>query len=249
MVQIVGIFLTGASSTGKTTLCRALEKRLEVGGIPVVHVTEVARTVMRTQGFTRQTVGTLAMQRAILRAQVEAEEKALRQISHIIGSNESIADRASATIVLLCDRCAIDPVVYATMKIDESEVLSLKEDPLFQKALLRYGGQAIESQLPRLGAESTTLRPIVILTDGVKEWQGIDDGVRSLYDPFDVTRYFRHTLGQMGVKYSELGENIKDIDKRVDWVLEVSGLGPLKDQEQQTGRGQRMHQKVRTRHR
>jgi predicted ATPase len=231
MAQVVGIFVIGASSTGKTTLCRALEQRLKRGGIAVVHVTEVARTVMREQGFSRDTVGTLAMQRAIMQAQIEAEEKALQKISQIIGSNESSADQRTTTVVLLCDRCAIDPVVYATMKIEADEVRSLKTVPSFKKAVMRYGGRGAESQVSLLATGSTMLHPVVILAGGVKEWQGQDDGVRSLYDPFGVTDYFRATLEQLGIAYNELGEEIKDLNERVDSVLDISGLGFLKDRE------------------
>lgn len=42
-MRIVGIFITGPSSTGKT-----------------FHISEVARTVMREQGFTRKDVGTIS---------------------------------------------------------------------------------------------------------------------------------------------------------------------------------------------
>jgi nicotinamide riboside kinase len=229
MAQVVGIFVIGASSTGKTTLCRALEQRLKLGGITVVHIKEVARTVMREQGFSRETVGTLAMQRAIMQAQIEAEENALQKISQIIDSNGSSADQRTTTVVLICDRCAVDPVVYATMKIDADEVRSLKTAPSFKKAVLRYGGHGAESQVSLLATAATRLRPVVILAGGVKEWQRQDDGVRSLYDPFGVTDYFRATLQQLGMSYSELGEDIKDLDERVDRVLDISGLGFLKD--------------------
>jgi predicted ATPase len=234
MAQVVGIFVVGASSTGKTTLCRALEKQLKTGGATVFHVTEVARTVMREQGFSRETVGTLAMQRAILQAQIAAEEKALQKIMGPDGSSE--VDRPS-TVVLLCDRCAVDPVVYATMKINGDEVSDLKNDPSFKRAVLRYGGHShspgAESpgQVSPPATYSTTLRPVVILMGGVKEWQGQDDGVRSLYDPFEVTNYFRSTLGQLGIPYKELGEDIKVLSERVEWTLDISGLGFLKRQE------------------
>ncbi len=66
------IYIVGASSTGKTTLCRALEKEL---GMPLI--TEVARTVMKEKQFTRSDVATTAMQEAIFHAQVAAQKEAL----------------------------------------------------------------------------------------------------------------------------------------------------------------------------
>jgi len=226
MAQVIGIFVTGASSTGKTTLCRALETRLTAAGITVCHVSEVARTVMKEQGFNRELVGTLAMQRAILQAQIVAETNALSKISNAVSLYDTGITRTTATAVLLCDRCAVDPVVYATMKIDAEAALGLTDDRSFQDAIVRYGGS-----LPHQpAASSMTLRPIVVLAGGVKEWQAYDDGVRSLYDPFEVTTYFRQTLAQLNIQYSEIGEDVKDIDRRVDWVLDLSGLGVLKGQ-------------------
>lgn len=59
-MRIVGIFITGPSSTGKTFLCNALKARLRDMGILTYHISEVARTVMREQGFTRKDVGTIS---------------------------------------------------------------------------------------------------------------------------------------------------------------------------------------------
>lgn len=225
MAQIIGIFVTGASSTGKTTLCRALEKRLKDAGVAVIHLSEVARTVMKEQGFNRELVNTLAMQRAIMMAQIKAENEALQIISKFDHSDEASIQGVPATVVLLCDRCVVDPVVYATMMIDEEATLSLTNNPSFQEAIVRYGSSSPSSR--SLAAGQYPLRPVVVLTGGVKEWQGHDDGVRSLYDPFEVTKYFRQTLANLHIRYSEIGEDIKNIDRRVDWVLNISNLDSL----------------------
>lgn len=221
MVQVTAIFVTGASSTGKTTLCLALEKRLKAAGIPVFHVSEVARTVMKEQGFNRELVATLAMQRAILRAQIEAETVSLQKIARLFDSLGPGVEGTPATVVLLCDRCAIDPVVYATMKLDAGLVSSLTSEQPFRDAVARYGGL---SPTAYQSSQPVILRPIVVLVTGVKEWQGHDDGVRNLDDPFEVTEYFRQTLEKWNIGYEEIGENIKNIDRRVDWVLDIAGL-------------------------
>ena len=47
------VFVVGASSVGKTTLCNAIARELQVE--PARWIRETAREVMRTQGFSRDT--------------------------------------------------------------------------------------------------------------------------------------------------------------------------------------------------
>lgn len=73
---ITAIYLVGPSSAGKTTLCNALATTL---GLPKeAHISEVARTVMRERGFTRDDVGKLEMQKAIMEAQLKEDRSARR---------------------------------------------------------------------------------------------------------------------------------------------------------------------------
>ncbi|KAF8877848.1 AAA domain-containing protein [Gymnopilus junonius] len=66
------IYIMGPSSTGKTTLCNALALKL---GVPKeAYVTEVARQVMKETGFSRDTIGSLEMQKAIMEAHFRREE-------------------------------------------------------------------------------------------------------------------------------------------------------------------------------
>jgi GTPase SAR1 family protein len=223
MVQVVGILIVGASSTGKTTLCRALERVLVQRGFPVFHIAEVARTVMKIHGFTRDDVGTLAMQKTIMREQILEEN---RRLFIIESSKTRPKHEPVLPSVLLCDRTAIDPVVYATMKLEPDSVQEMTQDPLFREALSRYRTK-VDEPTERTGKKASlpqpSLRSTIILTDGVKEWIE-DDGIRSLYDPFEVTGHFRQLLRGLGVEWHEIGENIKDIQKRVDWILNITGL-------------------------
>jgi nicotinamide riboside kinase len=121
------IFIIGPSSTGKTTLCTVLAQRLAIP--PSAHITEVAREVMRSTGFSRKDVGTLDMQGAILTAQLGREEAAL--------------DAKRAHRVVLSDRSGIDPVVYAILTAkDEEEVevrkKALTDNDAFEHARERY---------------------------------------------------------------------------------------------------------------
>jgi nicotinamide riboside kinase len=222
MASVVGVFVTGASSTGKTTLCEALKRRLEENGMVVFHITEVARTVMREQGFSRETVGTIEMQKAIMLAQIKAETNAIEEIkSHPIPSSLG----RPKPFVLLCDRCAIDPVVYATMHLEPNLVEELTGNPFFQTAVTRYrDGQMRSPSGTGRPRDDVDLRPVVILTDGVEEWKEVDDGVRSLYDPWKVTAFFRQVLQGLDIQHNILGYRIKDIGQRVEWTIDTAGL-------------------------
>lgn len=94
------IFVLGPSSSGKSTLCDALARYLDLDRSR--YVKEVARTVMREQGFTRKDINTYAMQQAIMEAQLKAEKQ-------ILARRED-----EGCVVMLSDRSAVDPIVYAT---------------------------------------------------------------------------------------------------------------------------------------
>ncbi|CAG7853645.1 SubName: Full=Uncharacterized protein {ECO:0000313/EMBL:CCA68424.1} [Serendipita indica DSM 11827] len=177
---------------------------------------------MREQGFTRKDVGTLEMQRAILRAQLHAEENALTYLMSNIRRKRP-QDDGSSVSVLLCDRCAIDPIVYATMELPGNLVDDLMTEYGLRDALARYSGRSKASTKGNFSEKGTYIDPLVILTDGVDEWR-VDDGVRSLYDPKTVAVTFRDVLARLKISHLELGENIKDIEERVAWVMTASGL-------------------------
>lgn len=220
MTQIIGIFVVGASSTGKTTLCKALERRFEESKIKVFHVSEVARTVMREQKFTRDNVGTLEMQEAILKEQIKHENASIHSIGRVRKESSPEA------IVLICDRCAVDPVVYATMNLNPKVVEKLTSTQEFRNAVKRYGGAPLSSGNEFHGEEPLQIKPLVILTDGVEAWRE-DDGVRSLYNPWEVTAVFEKKLMELAIPYNKIGDNILNINERVDWVMRLAGLGHL----------------------
>lgn len=74
--RITAIYIVGPSSAGKTTLCNALAASLNLP--QKVCISEVARTVMRERGFTRNDVGKLEMQKAIMEAQLKEDRLARR---------------------------------------------------------------------------------------------------------------------------------------------------------------------------
>ncbi|KAF9446062.1 hypothetical protein P691DRAFT_733951 [Macrolepiota fuliginosa MF-IS2] len=117
------VYIVGPSSTGKTTLCMAVAKRLGVDEGRTV--SEIARNVMRTRGFTRMDIGRLEMQQAILDAILENHEGNSVQPPRIH------------------DRSAIDPVVYAILTATGDEEARRRKEQLFmtekfQSALEQY---------------------------------------------------------------------------------------------------------------
>ncbi|KAJ3995930.1 AAA domain-containing protein [Lentinula boryana] len=158
MSGLRAVYIVGPSSTGKTTLCNALAARLRLPSS--MHITEVARTVMKEQGFTRADVHSFAMQHAIVKAQV-AKDREARQ-------NTTAENTALGQPILLSDRSAVDAIVYAalselTVKSGSTQALISSSD--FQEVLALY----------------RSARSTFVLLRPIKEWM-VDDGVRSLED-------------------------------------------------------------------
>ncbi|KAF9644028.1 hypothetical protein BDM02DRAFT_3157297 [Thelephora ganbajun] len=181
------LYLIGPSSTGKSTLFHAIVKDmgLDLGQC----ITEVARTVMKNTGFSRETVGDIGMQRAIMIAQLEQEHVA-----------RSVAGGGTVRVVL-SDRSALDPVAYAVLTAANEDdarerMRVLVNTPEFQAALSRY-------------REGT-----FILFKPMPEWL-VDDGVRSVEKQGEVFEVFHGVLKELGIPYVELGEEIKDLQARV----------------------------------
>ncbi|KAJ6450387.1 AAA domain-containing protein [Mycena sanguinolenta] len=123
MEQRTRIYIVGPSSTGKTTLCNALAQRLGLKGPQIV--TEVARRVITALGLSRDNIGLLDMQKAIMLAHLEQER----------GNEDSSAH--------LSDRSAVDPIAYAIFTAANPEDAQHRKQalvnlPEFQRALPRY---------------------------------------------------------------------------------------------------------------
>jgi nicotinamide riboside kinase len=194
---ITAIYVVGPSSTGKTTLCSALYKALALDAPS--YITEVARKVMRSKGFTREHVGKLEMQEAIIEAQLEAEN----------AGRVYVAQRANSQ-VLLSDRSAVDAIVYAILTSRNKEEADhrrqiLISSPQFQHALSRYRQAAF-----------------VLLTP-IPEWL-VDDGVRSLDNGYHCLAVFRQVLSDLEIEYEELGANMKKLSDRVEFVRRAANF-------------------------
>ena len=188
------IHIVGPSSTGKTTLCRALARNLDIRS--EAHVEEVARTVMREQLFTRDDVGRLEMQVAIIEAQHKAETAARESGSHIV----------------VCDRSSVDAVVYAMMTSRTGEELQERWEALVHMEEFRLALQLYRDR-----------RSIFVLLCPITEWL-VDDGTRSLENQERCWVIFKKTLEQLEIAYHELDEKIRDIDERVLAIRALAGL-------------------------
>ncbi|CAA7257407.1 unnamed protein product [Cyclocybe aegerita] len=179
------IYVIGPSSTGKTTLCDGLVKKL---GIPQSwYITEVARTVMTEQGYSKNTIALVEMQKAIMEAHY---------------AREKILDAAHCPL-RVCDRSAIDPIVYAILTSRNDEEARERQAFLtgtekFQKALTRY--KATHS--------------VVILLTSVPEWL-VDDGVRTTENQEECVGIFKKLLEDLNVQYFEIGKEMKFLEERV----------------------------------
>lgn len=187
----VSIYVIGPSSTGKTTLCNALAQKLALEGS--AYVTEVARHVMREKGYSRDTIGSLQMQEDIMEA-------------HFLREQEGMATHA----VRVCDRTAIDPVIYAILTSNDEEEARRKKDHLthsanFQKALQQYR------------------QSIVILLQPVAEWLA-DDGVRSTENQDKCLQIYKQVLAELDVSYYEFGREVMFLPERVGRIMGLARL-------------------------
>jgi len=188
--QLTELYVVGPSSTGKTTLCNAVALSLKLQSW--CYITEVARQIMKRRGFTREDVGRIDMQNAIMLAQLEREAEVYERAKNM---GESL---------IIGDRSAVDPIVYAILTAkDEHQAQQKKnlllEHPTFQSALKRYRK-----------AKFLLLRP-------VPEWL-VDDGVRSLEQHERSFYVYRAVLAELGIPYHEIREDMKDLSERVNWV-------------------------------
>jgi nicotinamide riboside kinase len=147
---------------------------------------------MMEKGYSRDTIGSLQMQEDIMEA-------------HFLLEQESMAHA-----VRVCDRTAIDPIVYAILTSRDEEESREKQNHLtrsanFQKALEQYR------------------KSIVILLKPVAEWL-IDDGIRSTENQDQCLQIYRQLLAEMDVSYYEFGREMMFLPERVGFIMGLARL-------------------------
>ncbi|QRW13640.1 AAA domain protein [Ceratobasidium sp. AG-Ba] len=149
---------------------------------------------MRSTSFTRAHVGMIDMQKTILHAQVDAESRAR---THPADPNKGYNGP-----FILCDRSALDPIVYAHFSTEgESGARELID------------GEEIQRLLPDYRTA------LFVLLHPVAEWIE-DDGVRSLDDPYKCPIVFKTVMNNLNISFKEMGGELKGLEDRVDKVLE-----------------------------
>lgn len=143
---------------------------------------------MKKKGYSRDTIGSLKMQEDIMEAHFSREQES-----------------RAAHAIRVCDRTAIDPIVYAILTAHDEEEARRKQNHLtrsanFQKALQHYR------------------QSIVILLKPVAEWV-VDDGIRSTENQDRCLEIYRQLLGEMDISYYEFGRELMFLPERVGIVM------------------------------
>ena len=193
------IYIIGAQSTGKTTLVNALEALYKVANDtdrsekslprPFI-IREVARTVLKDKGFTREDIiaspsRALQLQKHILNAQREAE---------------ATASKDASSSWYICDRSGLDPIVYTQLFVGAKAT----EDMLASEAWKEL--------------EANMKAGIVVLCEAGCGWL-IDDGTRLMPDDLEawmrVDAAFRRLLEVRGIDYTVIPKGMASLDERV----------------------------------
>ena len=126
--------------------------------------------------------------------------------AHLVFEEESLA----AHSVRVCDRAAIDPVVYAILTSRDEEEARRRQNHLthsanFEKALQRYR------------------QSIVILLKPVAEWL-VDDGIRNTERQDECLQLYKSLLREMDIPYYEFGRESMFLPERVGIVMGLAKL-------------------------
>ncbi|KAL7806339.1 AAA domain-containing protein [Trichoderma gracile] len=187
------IYIIGAQCTGKTSLVNALEASFanNFDTTPPVIVREVARSVMKTHGFTASDITSdpdrcLQLQAHILEAQHNSEGEALAKNPWIIS-----------------DRSGLDPIIYASRHIadEAAQLLALTEQ---WRELRERMSQSLvfvcETVEAWLESDGVRLMPI-----DVKDWKEYDSE-------------FCRMLEAQGIGYHMIPRSIERLEERVTLV-------------------------------
>ncbi|KAF9057078.1 AAA domain-containing protein [Panaeolus papilionaceus] len=181
----LSIFIIGPSSTGKTTLCEALVESLSIP--QEAYVTEVARTIMKEKGYSRNTIGVLDMQKDIMEGYY-TRQRNLEQL----GEKYPIH---------LYDRSVIDPVVYAMLTAPNDDEANNRKDLLTRTPAFR-------------NAVDKFKQSIMVLMRPVEGWL-VDDGIRSVDNQLECINTFESLLEEWEIPYVSMGDEIQSLTRRV----------------------------------
>ncbi|EHK43299.1 hypothetical protein TRIATDRAFT_225683, partial [Trichoderma atroviride IMI 206040] len=187
------IYIIGAQCTGKTSLVKALENafRESLGTTPPAIVKEVARSVLKTHGFTAKDITSdpgrcLQLQTLILEAQFSTEREALAKNGWIIS-----------------DRSGMDPIIYASRHIG-SEAVELMVSSDYWKEL-----------------RDRMSHSLVFVCETVEAWlvsDGVRLMPRDLQDWSEYDEEFCRMLDSAGIHYQMIPRSMQNLEDRVAHV-------------------------------
>jgi nicotinamide riboside kinase len=198
------IWIIGPQSTGKTTLVNALDQAFAssesssaASCIRPVVIREVARTVLRTQHYTRNDITNspsraLELQKLILEAQYTAEESALN-------TNQPYS-------WFISDRSGLDPIVYAKVFVGDRTVQELTSSDQWRTL------------------EQRMKNGLVVLCEAGCTWL-VDDGTRlmpkNLDDWMRVDTAFHEMLKTVAIDKIVIPKTLTELQERVQVVLDA----------------------------
>ena len=149
--------------------------------------------MVKEKGYSRDTVNLLQMQLDIMEAHLAEEERSA----------------ACSPPFVLCDRSAIDPLVYTLLTASDGEdwnrrKWSFTSSERFQRAIREYKNS------------------VVLLLEPVQEWL-VDDGVRLTENQERCLELFQLLLKELEIPYVRIGTEMTNLEERIDFVLRLIG--------------------------
>ncbi|KAF2109359.1 AAA domain-containing protein [Lophiotrema nucula] len=196
-------YIIGAQCTGKTTLVNALETSNHTSNTSgtgadqqLVFVREVARSVLKEKGFSRDEIVTspirsLELQKYILEAQFKAE----RAVSNRLPTSWCI-----------CDRSGLDPIVYAQLFVG------------------REAADEMIASIAWKELENRMKEGIVFVCEAGCSWL-VDDGTRLMPEDMEgwmqIDGAFRELLEARAIPYTIISRDLDALEDRVKLVQDA----------------------------
>ncbi|KAL7806557.1 AAA domain-containing protein [Trichoderma aethiopicum] len=187
------IYIIGAQCTGKTSLVNALEASFadRFTTTPPAIVREVARSVLKTHGFTASDITSdpgrcLQLQSLILEAQLSSERKALARNTWIIS-----------------DRSGLDPIIYASRHVGDEAAKVLISSDHWRELRERMS------------------QSLVFVCETVEAWlvsDGVRLMPRDVEDWMEYDREFCRMLEAERIGYQMMPRSVEKLEDRVAFV-------------------------------
>jgi nicotinamide riboside kinase len=189
------VYVIGPQSTGKTTLVNALVERFK-GDVHVIR--EVARSVMNERGYSRE--------------DVDCEDRERRfSFQNDIFLAQVEEEGRSESMFYVSDRSAIDPLVYLMHYSGESDTRRITSGDKWKDCRRRYASSEKSLMILLLPVERFLVDDdIRYVANSVAEWRALGET-------------FRCFLQAEGIPFISIGEELIELEERVNLVLKSIG--------------------------